>query len=620
MHSTLFRDNELVKLLMDTHAAGFAEVGLNRAKELKTRLAVAIFLALACFFIVGGIEPFVWLSLVVAGQILDWIIFKPLRTDPDKAIDQSRKIACITIVTLNALLYTSIAAILWAEGGEAGRIFATLIICGALLHSTLHAARSTPLLAASTLPMCLYLIGLPIASFLYFQMEAATSAVILIGALVYLGHLAIIIRRSYEFTDQLVRANEEAQDQKNRAESASQTKSDFLATVTHEIRTPMNAVMASAILLRRTKLTKTQSEHVDMLNDAVDTLLALLNDVLDMSKIEAGKMTVERVDFPVIDELQAAVRIWDPRASDKNLSLRFEATPDFPSAIKGDPLRIRQILFNLISNAVKFTEAGSIQVSARTCLDVKGRPAMVLEVADTGSGISPATLSRLFAEFEQGNQMIARKKGGTGLGLAISRRLAELMDGSLDVRSTEGEGSVFTVTLPYELADSQGTQDEHEDVEVDVRPLRILVAEDHPTNQKIVSLFLSTMGWSLAMANDGVEALEMAALEEFDAILMDMQMPNMDGLEATRRLRATPGYTQHVPIIALTANAMDHHRTAFMEAGADAFVPKPLDPNVLIQTILTCAKASMADVSPSAPVSNEPATATAMSAPAWQLD
>ncbi len=605
---------------MDSQKAGFAEVGLNRAKELKTRLAVAVFLAFACFFIVGGYEPFAWLAVVVLGQALDWHTFKPLRLNPEKVVSEGKKLACIAIVSLNALVYTSIAAILWAEGGEAGRIFATLIICGALLHSTLHAARSTALLAASTLPMCLYLIGLPITSWIYFKMEAATSAVILIGSLVYLGHLAIIIRRSFEFTDQLVRANAEAQDQKTRAECASQTKSDFLATVTHEIRTPMNAVMASAILLRRTKLSKVQSEHVDMLNDAVDTLLALLNDVLDMSKIEAGKMTVERVDFPVIDELQAAVRIWDPRASDKNLSLRFKASSDFPTAIIGDPLRIRQILFNLISNAVKFTETGSIDVSARTGLDAKGRQAMVLEVADTGCGISAPTLSRLFAEFEQGNQMIARKKGGTGLGLAISRRLAELMDGSLDVRSIEGEGSVFTVTLPYDLADSQNAQDEAEDVELEMRPLRILVAEDHPTNQKIVSLFLSTMGWSLAMANDGVEALEMAGLEEFDVILMDMQMPNMDGLEATRRLRATAGYTQTVPIIALTANAMDHHRTAFMDAGADAFVAKPLDPNVLIQTILTCAKASMADVAHTNTQANEPTQSQKLSAPAWQLD
>ena len=599
---------------MDTKVAGFAEVGLNRAKELKTRLAVAAFLALASFFIVGGYEPFAWLAIVVIGQVLDWYTFKPLRLNPERMVSEGKKLACIAIVSLNALIYTSIAAILWAEGGEAGRIFATLIICGALLHSTLHAARSTALLAASTLPMCLYLIGLPITSWVYFKMEAATSAVILIGSLVYLAHLAIIIRRSFEFTDQLVRANAEAQDQKTRAECASQTKSDFLATVTHEIRTPMNAVMASAILLRRTKLSKVQGEHVDMLNDAVDTLLALLNDVLDMSKIEAGKMTVERVDFPVIDELQAAVRIWDPRASDKEISLRFEAAPDFPTAIKGDPLRIRQILFNLISNAVKFTESGSIDVSARTGLDAKGRRAMVLEVADTGCGISAGTLSRLFAEFEQGNLMIARKKGGTGLGLAISRRLAELMDGSLGVRSIEG------VTLPYDLADSQSAQDEAEDVEVDMRPLRILVAEDHPTNQKIVSLFLSTMGWSLAMANDGVEALEMAGLEEFDVILMDMQMPNMDGLEATRRLRATAGYTQTVPIIALTANAMDHHRTAFMEAGADAFVPKPLDPNVLIQTILTFAKASMADVTHTNTQSIEPTQSPNLTAPAWQLD
>ena len=182
---------------MDTQAAGFAEVGLNRAKELKTRLAVAVFLAFACFFIVGGYEPFAWLAIVVLGQVLDWYTFKPLRLNPEKVVSREKMVACVAIVALNALVYTSIAAILWAEGGEAGRIFATLIICGALLHSTLHAARSTALLAASTVPMCLYLIGLPITSWAYFKMEAATSTVILIGSLVYLAHLAIIIRRSF---------------------------------------------------------------------------------------------------------------------------------------------------------------------------------------------------------------------------------------------------------------------------------------------------------------------------------------------------------------------------------------------------------------------------------------
>ncbi len=565
----------------------FAEVGINRAKELKTRLAVGCLLAVSCEFIAGGWAPFVWLFLVCLGQLVDWRIFAPLRADPALRLTFARRLACMGSVAGNAIVYTGIAAILWQGGGEAGRIFATLVICGALLHSTLHASRSKSLLLASTLPMCGFLIGLPIASWLNGQMAGATSIVILVGGLVYLAHLIIIIRRSNQSTKELRMATLEAEAQKSHAESASQAKSDFLATVTHEIRTPMNAVMASAILLRRTRLSKVQVGHVDMLNDAVQTLLALLNDVLDMSKIEAGKMTVESVDFPVIQELQAAVRIWEPRASDKNLTLVFKAAPDLPKAIKADPLRIRQILFNLISNAVKFTEAGSIKIKLSTMARADHQAFLVLEVADTGCGIDAETLGRLFGEFEQGSTMVARKKGGTGLGLAISRRLAELMGGSLSVESKVGAGTTFTVKLPYLPAQSEQEISEAKEIELASKPLRILVAEDHPTNQKIVSLLLSTMGWTLIMANDGQEALEAAAQEEFDAILMDMQMPVMDGLEATRLLRQKPGYTQTVPIIALTANAMDHHRIAFHEAGATAFVSKPIDPNILIRTILT---------------------------------
>ena len=565
----------------------FAEVGINRAKELKTRLAVACFLAVSGEFITGGWAPLFWLLSVVIGQSIDWRVFAPLRANPDLHLTRTIRLRCMSSVAINAVIYTGIAAILWQGGGEAGRIFATLVICGALLHSTLHASRSKSLLLASTLPMCGFLIGLPIASWLNGQMAGATSIVILVGGLVYLAHLVIIIRRSNQSTKELRTATLEAEAQKSHALSASQAKSDFLATVTHEIRTPMNAVMASAILLSRTRLSKVQSGHVDMLNDAVQTLLALLNDVLDMSKIEAGKMTVESVDFPVVQELQAAVRIWDPRAADKGLALAFRTAPDLPTAIRADPLRIRQILFNLISNAVKFTEVGSIEVKLSTIECEDNQALLVLEVTDSGCGIDPETLGRLFGEFEQGSTMVARKKGGTGLGLAISRRLAELMGGSLSVESEVGLGTTFTLKLPYLPAQTDKVTSEAEDIELASRPLRILVAEDHPTNQKIVSLLLSTMGWTLIMANDGQEALEATAHEAFDAILMDMQMPVMDGLEATRQLRLRPGYTQTVPIIALTANAMDHHRVAFQEAGATAFVSKPIDPNTLIQTILT---------------------------------
>jgi signal transduction histidine kinase/CheY-like chemotaxis protein len=566
----------------------FGEVALARAKEVKTRLGVGLGLALIGAYMTTPAIGVGWYLAVLAGQIIDWAIFAPVRRSPHAAFPTDRRWLCASSLIINSLIYSSMAYACWFFGNAAGQVFAMMLLCGTLLHTTLHAARERLLLSASVGPHALLAFALPVASWMAGKTTGGDVGVILFGVVLYCAHLAIIVRQSTLARDRLIEATKAHDAERQRAEQANAAKSEFLATITHEIRTPMNAVMAGAHLLSRTRLNKTQREHVAMLNAAGDTLLALLNDVLDMSKIEAGKMTVEMIDYAVAEDLGRVISVWEPRARDKALAFRLELAEGFPAVTRGDPLRTRQILFNLISNAVKFTEAGHVVVRAALDRTAPDAPMLVFEVEDTGPGMSADSLKTLFREFQQGGRAVAREKGGTGLGLAISRRLAALLGGDLTAQSTLGEGSTFRLSLPFRPAAAAPAHEIQKAAAPETeRPLRILIAEDQPVNQRIVSLFLKPMGWDLVVAGDGEEALAALSSVWFDVVLMDMQMPKLDGPEATQRLRASDWPTRDVPVIALTANAMDHHRTVFMDAGADAFIAKPIDPRLLVQTILS---------------------------------
>jgi signal transduction histidine kinase/ActR/RegA family two-component response regulator len=568
--------------------SAFGEVALARAKEAKTRLGVGLGLALIGAYMTTPVIGLTWYLAVLAGQFLDWAVFAPVRRNPNARIPTDRRWLCAASLVINSLIYSSMAYACWFLGNAAGQVFAMMLLCGSLLHTTLHAAREKMLLAASVGPHAMLAFALPVTSWIAGKTTGGDVGVILFGVVLYCAHLAIIVRQSALARDSLVAATKAHDAERKRAEQGNAAKSEFLATITHEIRTPMNAVMAAAHLLTRTRLTREQGEHVAMLNAAGETLLALLNDVLDMSKIEAGKMTVETIDFQVADDLDRAMRVWEPRARDKALTFQLEIAPDFPTAVRGDPLRTRQILFNLISNAVKFTEAGHIIVRAARETADDGEPMLVFTVEDTGPGMSAETLASLFREFQQGGRAIAREKGGTGLGLAISRRLAELLGGDLSAQSTLGAGSTFRLRLPYRpAAAAPARATESAETPQTARQLRVLVAEDQAVNQRIVALFLKPTGWDVVMTADGEEALEALSAGGFDVVLMDMQMPRLDGPEATQRLRASTGPNRDIPVIALTANAMEHHRATFMEAGADAFIAKPIDPRLLVQTILS---------------------------------
>ncbi len=397
----------------------------------------------------------------------------------------------------------------------------------------------------------------------------------------------ISIRR--DITD-LLEAREEA----DRANTA---KSEFLAMMSHELRTPMNAVLGMAELLKGTKLDAQQREYITAVTDGGEMLMTVLNDILDISKIEAGKMQFESINIDVRHAICRLERLWAPNAKDKGIGFVCEIDDDVPSVIRGDITRIRQVIYNLLSNAVKFTEEGEVSLHVSAKPSGKDHTRISFAVKDTGVGISSEALSRLFTSFEQADKSVTRKFGGTGLGLSISKQLAELMGGDIKVTSTLGKGTCFTFSLKAEMVAAPDKSKEKTSQPKTESPagkdkkqkLRILAAEDNALNQKVLHAFLKPLGHEIILANDGVEALEMLEAQEFDLVLMDVQMPRKDGLATSRELRASNGINADIPIIAMTANAMSGDRETCLEAGMSDYVPKPIDPRVLFTAL---AKAS----------------------------
>jgi len=573
-------DNERARTLL----RGYMRTADARRGELRTRLFFAI---LGVGVVWGLVSPFfaaIWGGATVATQLVEHRLgaaFRdPARVEPPR---RAERFAILAASAAAVAVYGASVVFVWFGWAAYGPEFALMMIAGMMIHvvHTMHYERE--LFLAGMLPYAVICFALPLA-------EAAlgggrSAAALFLPMLIYIGYVV----KSYRHLAASYHENEDERAaeryERRQAEEANRAKDRFLATMSHELRTPLNGVIGAAQALARTKLDTAQSELVRVLDTSGTVLLAVIDDILDFSKIEADMIRMERRPVSLAALAADVADLWRPNAERKGLRLEVDAETGSDDWFWGDPTRIRQILFNIVSNAIKFTAEGSVHVDFRVA-NADGARTLEICVTDEGCGVPEDARERLFEPFEQADSSTTRKYGGSGLGLPISRRIARLMDGDVALDAAYAGGARFVVRLPFDPAPAPTP--EARPALAAARPgrtVRVLLAEDFPANRKIVEALLKDEPVELRCAENGAVALQALLAEAFDLVLMDVQMPVLDGVEATRRLRATEGPNRETPVVALTANALDDQRRVCIEAGMTEHLAKPIRRDALVETI-----------------------------------
>ena len=544
-----------------------ARAAASRRANTYLRMGATLAIALLLQVYLRPVWGWVWaLGYTVCYAFENWV------RRPSESTATWRRQAAVVAPFVTSAAFGALSIPLFASHVRFAPTLGGMLLAGALLNVVVVNAgnRSATLMAAA--PHALYLLIAP------FVAKAANPGVNLanvlwFGAVLMIVSVAVASRTLNTALRAEADAKAEAERRRHEAEEAVAAKSAFVAMISHELRTPISAILAGAARLHSEVPEASSKIHAQLIADAGGLMRTLLNDLLDFSRLEAGRMTVERSAFNLRQALSDTLRLWRPEIARKGLRLRIKGAASLPRWVAGDAMRLKQVLNNLLSNAIKFTDRGEITV----VLHANPSPEEVLlsiEVIDTGPGIPDAALSRLFTPFDQLNASVVRQHGGSGLGLAISRDLARLMGGDLTVSSGAGQGARFTLTTTFETAEAPRAEDEGRSI----AGLRVLVVDDHVVNRRAIELVLEPFGVDATLAESGEEALDLLNAEIFDAVLMDVYMPGMDGREATRILRAGSGPNRDTPVIAVTASATPKDWDACMAAGMTGHVAKPIDP------------------------------------------
>ena len=602
---------------VDTAESSWTAAVRQRSDAAVQRLVASAAVALIVIPMIGVRLTVGWIVLYLAVQAMEMVVYRPILKGPYE-LSAGRKLATLAVVAVNSAVFSSLSLLLWWIGGAFGGVCAVLLLTSVMLTAIVNATRCQSVMIAGLVPQVGFLLATP---FFVYALGASGPLVMSAAAAVVLFtfYVAITGQRMIETSVTVVRAHALAEESRLRAERNLADHTTFLAAIGHDLRTPIGAILAGAAELREPDAQSRASAN--LITDAGLMMKALLDDLLDHTRIGAGRMTVEAKDFDLRQMLAQTLMLWRGVADAKGLKLRVEGASAMPRHVKGDVMRIRQVLNNLMSNAMKFTEAGQITLRVQAWPEEPSGYALLFEIADTGSGMTADQLARLFTPFDQTADGVTARYGGSGLGLAISRNLIDLMGGRLTVRSTPGQGSRFTVSLILPRGDEAvqivevvdesrldiarsltpsiaptpqpspvAAAPEAEPVvatpavaeDAEDQPLRLLVVDDHDINRRAVQLILQPLGCEITTAADGMIALERCQEAVFDVIFMDVRMPELDGRETTRRLRAGGGPNAATPVVAVTADTAPEDVAACQAAGMAYFVSKPLTPPALI--------------------------------------